>query len=533
MSIAEQMGNTLQRTSISPSIKERLDFSCAVFSPGGKLVANAPHIPIHLGSMQFAIQAQHKHWAGRLKDGDVLMTNHPQWGGTHLPDITVVTPIFIGADIAFYVASRGHHTDIGGKGITSMMPESRALWEEGVCIKSMKIVSDGQFLEDDVRAAFEQAGSHPGCSVSRRLADNVSDLKAQTSANQRGKVLLRRLCDEYTVEEVHRYMVGIQNNAEAAVRDVFKRIAKAHPKPLKASDYFDDGTPIAVTITIDPDTGGAVYDFEGTGPQIWGNYNCPISITHSAIIYTVRCLVDTDIPLNEGCLAPMDIRVPSGTILNPTPAVAICGSTLASQRVVDTILRAFGRNAASQGCASSFGWGMGGKDAEGRVLPGWNYGESLGGGSGAGEGFDGADAVCVHSTNTRSTDPEIIEKLTAVVVRRNEIRHGSGGQGHFRGGNGLRREVEARIPLKFSILSDRRVYRPYGMRGGGPGEKGANIAFKYNEEKELEPVNMGGKSVIYLEPGEYIQINTPGGGGFGTEPGSQQTALDEYNCAFV
>lgn len=533
MSIAEQMGNTLQRTSISPSIKERLDFSCAVFSPEGKLVANAPHIPIHLGSMQFAIQAQHKHWAGKLKDGDVLMTNHPQWGGTHLPDITVVTPVFVHDAIAFYVASRGHHTDIGGKGITSMMPESRALWEEGVCIKTMKIVSDGNFLENDVRATFEEAGSYPGCSVSRRLADNVSDLKAQTSANQRGKILLRRLCDEYTVEQVHRYMIGIQNNAEAAVRDVFRDIAKSHPRPLKATDYFDDGTPIAVTITIDPETGSAMYDFEGTGPQIWGNYNCPISITHSAIIYTVRCLVNTDIPLNEGCLAPMSIRVPSGTILNPTPAVAICGSTLASQRVVDTILRAFGRNAASQGCASSFGWGMGGKDAEGRVLPGWNYGESLGGGSGAGEGFHGADAVCVHSTNTKSTDPEVVEKLTAVVVRRNEIRHGSGGHGQFRGGNGLRREIEARIPLKFSILSDRRVYRPYGMRGGGPGEKGANIAFKYNEESELEPVNMGGKSVIHLEPGEYIQINTPGGGGFGEDQGSYPRALDEYHCAFV
>lgn len=395
MSIAEQMGNTLQRTSISPSIKERLDFSCAVFSPQGKLVANAPHIPIHLGSMQFAIQAQHRHWAGRLQDGDVLMTNHPEWGGTHLPDITVVTPVFIDGNIAFYVASRGHHSDIGGKGITSMMPESRALWEEGLSVESMKIVSGGIFLEDAVRAAFEKAGSYPGCSVSRRLADNISDIKAQTSANQRGATLLRRLCDEYSVSEVHRYMGGIQDNAENAVREAFKKIARAHPEPLRATDYFDDGTPIAVTITIDPETGGAVYDFAGTGPQIWGNYNCPISICHSAIIYTVRCLVDTDIPLNEGCLAPVDIRVPAGSILNPTPAVAICGSTLASQRVIDTILRAFGRWGASQGCASSFGWGMGGKDPEGKILPGWNYGESLGGGSGAGDGYHGADAVCV------------------------------------------------------------------------------------------------------------------------------------------
>ena len=401
MSIAEQMGNTLQRTSISPSIKERLDFSCAVFSPEGKLVANAPHIPIHLGSMQFAIQAQHRHWAGKLQDGDVLMTNHPQWGGTHLPDITVVTPVFVGGKIAFYVASRGHHADIGGKGITSMMPESRALWEEGLSVKSMKIVSGGNFLEDEVRAAFELAGSYPGCSVSRRLADNISDIKAQTSANQRGTTLLRRLCEEYSVGEVHQYMSAIQDNAEGAVREVFKKIAREHPEPLKATDYFDDGTPICVTITIDPQTGGATYDFKGIGAQIWGNYNCPISICHSAIIYTVRCLVDTDIPLNEGCLAPVTINVPAGSILNPTPAVAICGSTLASQRVIDTILRAFGRSAASQGCASSFGWGMGGKDAEGKITPGWNYGESLGGGSGAGDGYAGADAVCVSHLERR------------------------------------------------------------------------------------------------------------------------------------
>ncbi|KAM0330761.1 hypothetical protein ACHAQA_003715 [Verticillium albo-atrum] len=535
MSIAEQMGNTLQRTSISASIKERLDYSCAVFSPDAKLVANAPHIPIHLGSMQFAIQAQHKHWAGRLRDGDVLMTNHPQWGGTHLPDITVVTPVFVDDAVAFYVASRGHHTDIGGKGITSMMPESRALWEEGLSVKSMKIVSGGDFLEDHVRAAFEKAGSYPGCSVSRRLADNISDLKAQASANQRGKVLLRRLCGEYGVGEVHRYMEGIQGNAEAAVRDVFRQVAKAHPEPLRATDYFDDGTPIAVTITIDPVKGSAVYDFAGTGPQIWGNYNCPISICHSAIIYTVRCLVEMDIPLNEGCLAPVEIRVPEGSILNPTPAVAICGSTLASQRVIDTILRAFGRSAASQGCASSFGWGMGGKDAEGNIKPGWNYGESLGGGSGAGDGYIGADAVCVHSTNTRSTDPEVVEKLTAVLVRKNQIRHGSGGKGKWNGGNGLQREIEARIPLKFSILSDRRVYRPYGMKGGEPGKKGVNIAYKFNEDGLLEPVNLGGKGVINLEPGEYIQINTPGGGAYGPQDGRAAAldGLDEFHRAFV
>lgn len=515
MAIAEQMGNTLQRTSISSSIKERLDFSCAIFSPDGKLVANAPHIPIHLGSMQFAIQYQHRLWKGKLTPGDVLLTNHPQCGGTHLPDLTVVSPVFVGGEIAFYVASRGHHTDIGGKGITSMMPESKELWEEGINIKSMKIVSGGCFLEEDVREAFRVAGTFPGCSATRRIADNLSDLKAQISSNQRGILLLHRLCEEFSLPVVHQYMHGIQANAEFAVRQFFKGVAREHPEPLEAEDFYDYGTRIKVSISINPADGSALYDFDGTGPQIWGNYNCPISITHSAIIYTIRCLVNIDIPLNEGCLSPVHIRVPEGSILNPTPNVAVCGSTLASQRVVDTILRAFGRCAASQGCANSFGWGMGGRDpATGAVVPGWNYGESLGGGAGAGPGWHGESAVNVHSTNTRNTDPEVIEKRTAVLVRKYGIRRGSGGLGRWKGGDGTVREIEARVPLKFSILSDRRVYAPYGMAGGKPGKVGENFAFKRNGDR-LQRINLGGKAVINLEPGEVMQINTPGGGGWG------------------
>ncbi|KAL0934416.1 5-oxoprolinase (ATP-hydrolyzing) [Colletotrichum truncatum] len=541
MAIAEQMGTTLQRTSISTSIKERLDFSCAIFSPQGKLVANAPHIPIHLGSMQFAIQAQHRLWQGKLQPGDVLLTNHPQWGGTHLPDLTVVTPVFVDTDtdadtdaesgtqeIAFYVASRGHHTDIGGKGITSMMPESRELWEEGLNVPSMKIVSAGSFLETEVLAAFEKAGSYPGCSTSRRLADNISDLKAQTSANQRGIILLRRLCAEAGgLAVVHKYMKAIQSNAEVAVRGFFKSVAAAvaaadaghrDRPPLEATDYLDDGTPMRVRISIDEHTGSAVYDFSGSGPQMWGNYNCPISICHSAIIYTIRCLVDIDIPLNEGCLGPVEIRVPEGSVLNPGPRAAICGSTLASQRVIDVILRAFGRYGASQGCANSFGWGMGGRDPQtGVVKKGWNYGESIGGGVGAGDGYEGEHSTHVHSTNTRQTDAEVIEKRTAVLVRRYEIRKGSGGSGRWRGGDGITREIEARIPLKFSILSDRRVYRPWGMAGGSPGSKGENYAFLFNEEGGMERINLGGKAIINLKEGEYVQVNTPGGGGYGGE----------------
>lgn len=585
MAIAEQMGNTLQRTSISTSIKERLDFSCAIFSPDGHLVANAPHIPIHLGSMQFAIQAQHRHWRGRLRDGDVLLTNHPQWGGTHLPDLTAVTPVFLSPcasdserddnkRIAFYVASRGHHTDIGGKGITSMMPESKELWEEGLSVATMRIVRDGVFLEDEVRAAFQRAGDGPGCSVTRRLQDNISDLKAQVSANQRGIVLLRRLCAEYTLPVVHRYMDGIQRNAEAAVRAWFQALARERleevrsssssssswegtvitvPPPLTATDYLDDGTPIQVAIHMDAATGSATYDFTGSGPQLWGNYNCPVAITHATILYTIRCLLASDIPLNQGCLTPITIVVPPGSVLNPSPAVAICGSTLASQRVIDVILRAFGRHAASAGCASSFGWGMGGRDyyhhhppgggggAEGEggrevvVVPGWNYGETVGGGVGACAGYAGAHGTHVHSTNTRATDPEVIEKRTAVLVRRSEIRWGSGGRGRWAGGCGLTREVEARIPLTFSILSDRRVFCPYGMAGGEPGAKGENYAFVFVDEgpppatttateeggggggrkRKRERINLGGKAVVRLRAGEYMQINSSGGGGYG------------------
>ncbi|KAH6082085.1 hypothetical protein HBI65_207560 [Parastagonospora nodorum] len=519
MSIAEQMGNTLQRTSISTSIKERLDFSCAIFSPNGNLVANAPHIPLHLGSMQYAIQCQHALWKGKLQPGDSLLTNHPELGGTHLPDLTVVTPVFIDNAIAFYVASRGHHTDIGGKGITAMMPTSKELWEEGVLVRSMKIVSGGRFEEQEVRDAFLRAGEYPGCSPSRRLNDNISDVKAQISANQRGLLLLQKLAAQFSLPVIHKYMYAIQDNAQVAVRKFLQQTRRDRPEPLTATDYFDDGTKIQVKITISED-GSAIYDFEGTGPQMWGNYNCPISITQSAAIYTVRCLIDTDIPLNEGCLTPITIRVPKGSVLNPGPNVAICGSTLASQRVIDVILRAYAKCAAFAGCANSFGWGLGGKDpVTGNIEPGFNYGETLGGGSGAGPGWHGEHAVQVHSTNTKITDAEVVEKRTPVLVTKHAIAHGTGGRGEFVGGNGGIREVEARIPLRFSILSDRRVYAPYGMNGGESGEVGKNYAFRWNQDHtELEKVSLGGKAELLLQPGERLQVNSPAGGGWGIPP---------------
>lgn len=338
--------------------------------------------------MQFAIQHQHRLWEGKLKFGDVLLTNHPECGGTHLPDLTVITPVFFESQLVFYVASRGHHTDIGGKGITSMVPDSKELWEEGVNIRSLKIVSGGIFMEDDIRAAFNAAAEFPGCSATRRIDDNLSDLRAQISANQRGILLLNKLCAEFTLPIVHTYMNAIQNNAQVAIQAYLRSFALKNPGPLTATDYFDDGTPVKVSIKIDPTAGTAILDFSGTGPQTYGNMNCPISITHSAVIYALRCLINLEIPLNQGCLAPITISIPKGSILNPTPRVAICGSTIASQRITDVIFRAFGACAASQGCANSFGWGMGGKNpVTGVVEKGWNYGEAIGGGSGAGPGY--------------------------------------------------------------------------------------------------------------------------------------------------
>ncbi|KAJ6006429.1 Hydantoinaseoxoprolinase N-terminal [Penicillium sp. IBT 35674x] len=368
--------------------------------------------------------------------------------------------------IAFYVAARGHHTDIGGLGITSMMPGSKELWEEGFNVRSMKIVDNGNFLEDDVRQAFLAAGNFPGCSPTRRLDDNISDIKAQISVNQRGILLLQNLCSQFGFGFVSRYMDAIQMNSEIAVRDYLKEVARSKTMPLTASDSFDDGTVIKVSISID-ESGGAVFDFAGTGLQMWGNYNCPISITYSAVIYSIRCLVDVEIPLNDGCLAPIDIEIPHGSILRPSASVAICG---------------------------------------------------IGGGCGAGPGWHGEHAIQAHSTNTKITDAEVVEKRTPVIIRKHAINPGSGGNGQYRGGNGAVREVEALVPLKLSILSDRRVFAPYGMNGGQSGQVGKNYVFKWNDDRtKLEKISLGGKAALSLEAGEIMQVNSLGGGGWGLE----------------
>ncbi|KAI5302577.1 hypothetical protein KEM56_000551 [Ascosphaera pollenicola] len=397
MSIAEQMGRSLRKTAVSTNIKERLDFSCALFSPDGGLVANAPHVPVHLGSMQFAVQFQHKYWAGKLQDGDVLVTNHPCCGGTHLPDITVITPVFdkkSKGEIVFYVASRGHHADIGGALPGSMPPNSTELWQEGTAIQAEKIVSGGVFNEERmIELLLKEPAKHPGCSGTRCLEDNLSDLRAQIAANHKGISLINALIEECGLKHVHTYMYAIQNTAEIAVKELLRTTVRTLGKKLHARDFMDDGTPIVLTIDINEENSTAVFDFEGTGPEVYANINAPEAITHSAIIYCLRCLMRADIPLNQGCLKPIDIRIPPNSLLSPSKDAAVVGgNVLTSQRITDVVLKAFNACAASQGCCNNLTFGTGGKNERGEHVRGFGYYETIAGGSGAGASWVGQSA---------------------------------------------------------------------------------------------------------------------------------------------
>lgn len=467
MSIAEQMGRTLQKTAVSLNIKERLDFSCAIFGPDAGLVANAPHIPVHLGSMSYAVQYQHELYKGKLKRGDVLCSNHPEAGGTHLPDITVITPVFGNDDkVAFYVAARGHHTDIGGYNGTSMPPDSTELWQEGAQMRSFKLIENDHFDEEGIVKVLLAPAQYPGCNGSRRLSDNISDLKAQVAANNKGATLIQALMSEYSQETVQLYMRGIQHNAEIAVRAYLKQALASLGPNLQAIDSLDNGSQIHLKITLSP-TGSATFDFTGTGCEMLSNLNAPPAITHSAIIYTLRLLIGTDVPMNQGCLAPITVILPPNTFLNPSSGPAVCaGNTQTSQRVVDVILKAFKAAAASQGCMNCLGFfGSGGVDEHGKPLPGsaYAFGETIAGGSGATCRQKGASAVAVHMTNTRITDPESLEKRYPVVLREFGIRGGSGGRGRHDGGDGVVRDIECRVPLRFSVITERRVVPPYGL----------------------------------------------------------------------
>ncbi|KAJ5156875.1 hypothetical protein N7492_009678 [Penicillium capsulatum] len=525
MSIAEQMGRTLQKTSVSTNIKERLDFSCALFSPDGGLVANAPHVPVHLGSMQFAVRYQHQKWLGNLKDGDVLVANHPSCGGTHLPDITVITPVFDrpgGTEIMFYVASRGHHADIGGILPGSMPPKSTELWQEGAAIEGDKIVSDGVLDEERlVELLVTKPSQYPGCSGARCISDNLSDLKAQIAANTRGIGLIQSLFAEYGVSTVQRYMYAIQATAETAVRNLLQGLhRKFGGKPLEAVDYMDDGTPIRLKVTIDGSNGSAVFDFAGTGPEVYGSWNAPIAITHSAIIYCLRCMINADVPLNQGCLAPIDIQVPAPSILSPTKTAAVVGgNVVTSQRITDVVFKAFQACAASQGCCNNLTFGTNAKldPSTGAVItPGFGYYETIAGGSGAGPTWKGESGVQVHMTNTRITDPEILEKRYPAMLRQFTLRNGSGGRGRHPGGEGVVRDIEFLAPMQCSILSERRVHRPYGLEGGEAAQSGLNQWITRDSETgEERRINIGGKNTVSVRPHDRVVIMTAGGGGWG------------------
>ncbi|UNI20635.1 5-oxoprolinase (ATP-hydrolyzing) [Purpureocillium takamizusanense] len=544
MAIAEQMGRALQKTSVSTNVKERLDFSCAIFDAGGDLVANAPHLPVHLGSMSTCVKRQAEIWKGRLEKGDVIIANHPAYGGTHLPDVTLVMPAFDdkGEKILFYAASRAHHADIGGITAGSMPPHSRELFQEGASIRSEKLVSGGKFNEKRVVELFyDEPAKYPGCSGTRSLADNINDLRAQVSANQKGISLIEGLIEEYGEETVQFYMVNIQNNAENSVRRLLKDVHKRFEgKDLSAIDHMDDGSPIQLKIRIDPENGSAEFDFEGTGPEVYGNINAPQAITYSAIIYCLRCLVSEDIPLNQGCLKPINVKIPPKSILSPSPGAAVVGgNVLTSQRITDVIFKAFQACAASQGCCNNLTFGFGGNQTGSEAVKGFGYYETIAGGSGAGPDWEGTSGVHVHMTNTRITDSEIFERRYPVLLREFSIRKGSGGAGQHRGGDGVIRDIEFRIPLQVSILSERRVYHPYGLNGGEDGACGLNLwvrnveksnwdrslaQFHNNDGKEEEDgdkeyeerqINLGAKNSAAMKAGDRIIVCTPGGGGWG------------------
>lgn len=528
MSIAEQMGHTLQKTCVSVAIKERLDFSCALFDSDGGLCANAPHVPVHLGSMQGSVHFQHMLHSKTLKPGDVLVTNHPQAGGTHLPDITVISPAFDaeGKKLLFYVASRAHHLDIGGLAGNSMHPGAKELWEEGAAIISFKLLSEGRFDEEGItKILLEEPAKYPGCYGSRHLSDNLSDLRAQVAANARGIRLITALIQEYGEETVKFYMGAIQATAEASVRQLLTSTAAKLGPILEAEDYFDDGSKIRLKVSIKPDDGSATFDFTGTSPEVYGNANAPTAITMSAAIYTLRCLTATDIPMNQGVLAPVHIILPPGTIINPSPEAAVStGNALTSQRLVDVILKTFRASAGSQGCMGCLSM-FGGPRPDG----GWDYayGETVCGGNGAGPTWHGSPVPTqVHMTNTRATDVEILERRYPLLMREFSIRRGSGGKGRYRGGNGARRIFEAREPLEFSFMSERRTVAPYGMEGGEDGERGLNLRIMKTLDGRFRTVNLGPRSMFVLQPGERFIINTPGGGGWGS-PSQAQGVTEE------
>ena len=514
MAIAEQMGVALQNTAYSVNIKERLDFSCALFDRSGSLIANAPHMPVHLGSMgesvQTVIRARGRDAAGKpadgrgMKPGDVYVLNAPYNGGTHLPDITVITPVFAeggSGDVLFYVASRGHHADIGGITPGSMPPSSHSVEEEGVLIDNFLLVDAGTFRG---RATVEllRSGPYP----SRNPAQNIADLKAQIAACEKGVQELHRMVRHFGREVVEAYMGHVQDNAEEAVRRVLDVL-----KDGSFAYEMDDGAVIKVAVSIDKQSRHASVDFTGTSAQLPTNFNAPSAVCKAAVLYVFRTLVDDDIPMNGGCLKPLDIVIPAGSMLNPRyPAAVVAGNVETSQCITDALYGALGVMAAAQGTMNNFTFGN----------ERYQYYETICGGSGAGPDFDGTDAIHTHMTNSRLTDPEVLEWRFPVLIESFAIRRGSGGAGRHRGGDGTIRRIRFREAMTAAILSGHRRVPPYGLAGGAPGAVARNWVERTDGSRE----EFGGTHAIEMRPGDVFVIETPGGGGYGRAEPARKVA---------
>jgi 5-oxoprolinase (ATP-hydrolysing) len=494
MHVAEQMGVVLRQTASSVNIKERLDFSCAIFDGDANLVANAPHMPVHLGSMGASVGAVIERHGADMRPGDSFMLNSPYHGGTHLPDITVVTPVFddTGERVNFFTASRAHHADVGGITPGSMPPDSHSIGEEGALFEPQRILRDARLDESGFRRALA-AGAHPA----RNPDQNLADLRAQLAANARGIRELERAAGEHGLATLLAYMRHVQDNAEACMRRAVRRLRDG-----RYACEMDNGQCVRVAVAVDHANGAVTVDFTGTSTQGDDNFNAPRAVTAAAVLYVFRTLIDEPIPLNAGCLRPISIIVPPGSMLDPTfPHAVVAGNVETSQCIVDALYGALGLQAAAQGTMNNFTFG---NDR-------YQYYETIAGGSGAGDGFDGASGVQTHMTNSRLTDPEVLEARFPVLLREFSLRRGSGGDGAFRGGDGLVRCVEFREAMTAAILSNRRRVAPFGLQGGAAAAKGENRVLRRDGRSET----LAATAEVTVEAGDRIVIATPGGGGFG------------------
>jgi 5-oxoprolinase (ATP-hydrolysing) len=495
MHIAEQMGEVLKATAQSVNIKERLDYSCALFDAGGGLVANAPHMPVHLGSMGASVRAVIDTQGSNMNPGDSWLLNSPYHGGTHLPDMTVVTPVFLGntANPDFFVASRAHHADIGGTTPGSMPPFSRTIEEEGALFECFLLVAGGALRERELRAALASTRF-----PARNPDQNVADLQAQLAANSRGIAQIGRAVQRYTLPVVHSFMRYVQDNAATSVRN-----AIGHLQPGEFRYEMDNGQVIAVRIDIDYNSRTARVDFTGTSAQDPHNFNAPRAVCLAAVLYVFRTLIDRPIPLNEGCLEPLEVVIPPGSMLDPLPPAAVAaGNVETSQCIVDALYGALGVLAASQGTMNNLTFGDSRRQ----------YYETIAGGAGAGPDFDGCDAVQTHMTNSRLTDPEILESKYPVLVREFSVRRGSGGRGLHRGGDGAVRKLEFRAPMSGALLANHRRIAPFGSKGGAAAMPGTASIQRISGDVE----SLGATARFDVAQGDVLTIETPGGGGFGT-----------------